>query len=182
VTNLPAVFFSAVFPAFRSFPLSLASRANEEKYIAFGARAKTFRIARVCCKASVLPANRFLGETGIVVVVVVVVSNNSQPSFLPVGSPLPASFYRAGRGIASAKIAAALHIRATLMRRGIGRSRPCRFLVTSKLQAIVSRKSGGSDVSEPRQDYGRRNIANGARARARAPRSHANREKLSAQR
>jgi len=120
----------------------------------------------------VLQSERFAGEsiphgeTGIVVVV----SNNGQPSFLSVSpsSPLPASFYRAGRGIASAKIAAALHIRATLMRRGIGRSRPCRFLVTSKLQAIVRRKSGGSDVSEPRQDYGRRNIANGAMARASA--------------
>jgi len=53
------------------------------------------------------------------------------------------------------------------MRRGIGRSRPCRFLVTSKLQAIARRKSGGSDVSEPRQDYGRRNIANVARERER---------------
>lgn len=30
--------------------------------------------------------------------------------------------------------------------------------VTSKLQAIVEKKRGGSDVSEARRDYGRRNI------------------------
>lgn len=38
--------------------------------------------------------------------------------------------------------------------------------VTSKLQAIAEKKRGGSDVSEARRDYGRRNIAVDAAAAA----------------
>lgn len=43
-----------------------------------------------------------------------------------------------------------------------------RFLVTSKLQAIAEKKRGGSDVSELRRDYGRRNIVDRRCSRARA--------------
>lgn len=41
-----------------------------------------------------------------------------------------------------------------------------RFLVTSKLQAIAEKKRGGSDVSELRRDYGRRNIVDRRCSRA----------------
>lgn len=40
--------------------------------------------------------------------------------------------------------------------------------MTSKLQAIAEKKRGGSDVSEARRDYGRRNIVTDVAAAAAA--------------
>lgn len=73
-------FFSAIVPVSQSFLLSLANRASEENYIAFGACAKTFEVARMCM-CVYAKRERFAGEsishggTG-----VVVVSNNSHLS------------------------------------------------------------------------------------------------------
>lgn len=163
-------FFSATS---RCFLLSLTSRTSEEKR-RLARVPRCLKVAGVCLQANALPVESIShGGTG---VVVVVVSNNSYPVpcwVSPFLSPLPASFYRAGRGIASAKIAAASVCVRTYDFNTPGElADPSPPIVAFPRDVQIAGDRGRKREAEAtcqklRRDYGRRNIvADAAVARA----------------